>query len=215
MFRFLKKDYLCQKACLEVMDKLIFLYEQLKKIRESGVRVKDISEETDIASSVLSSLYSSVLPAYVAMVADGEDSDEALDKALQLVNNVSKRKLMGCLDDLLEKIAYLKPKGIIQKGQESSVIHDLEKEAAQYVHHAGAYTGLYIAYSRSSFSDGLKVEPYQIAALTEGELSPRVYCQNMHGEYYVGTGIFSPFQTGYLLFNEQKRLQVTLKVVYS
>lgn len=214
MFRFLKKDYLCQKACLEVMDKLIFLYEQLKKIRESGVRVKDISEETDIASSVLSSLYSSVLPAYVAMVADGEDSDEALDKALQLVNNVSKRKLMGCLDDLLEKIAYLKPKGIIQKGQESSVIHDLEKEAAQYVHHAGAYTGLYIAYSRSSFSDGLKVEPYQIAALTEGELSPRVYCQNMHGEYYVGTGIFSPFQTGYLLFNEQKRLQVTFKVVY-
>lgn len=40
------------------MDKLIFLYEQLKKIRESGVKVKDISEETDIASSVLSSLYS-------------------------------------------------------------------------------------------------------------------------------------------------------------
>lgn len=196
------------------MDKLIFLYEQLKKIRESGVKVKDISEETDIASSVLSSLYSSVLPAYVSMVAAGEDADEALDKALQQVNNVSKRKLMGCLDDLLEKLAHLKPKGNLTKNQEHSVFHDLEKEAARYVHHAGAYTGLYTAYSRSSFSDGLKVEPYQIASLAEGELMPRVYCQSMNGEYYTGTGMFSPFQTGYLMFNEQKKLQVTLKVVY-
>lgn len=196
------------------MDKLIFLYEQLKKIRESGVKVKEISEETEIASSVLSSLYSSVLPTYVSLVATGENCDKALDEALQQVNNVSKRKLMGCLDELLEKIAHLKPKNNIQKNSENSVFHDLEKEAAQYVNHANAYTGLYTAYSRSSFSDGLKIEPYQIASLAEGELMPHVYCQNMHGSYYTGTGVFSPFQTGYLFFNEQKRLQVALKVVY-
>ena len=43
---------------------------------------------------------------------------------------------------------------------------------------------------------------------------PRVYCQSMSGEYYIGTGIFSPCQVGYLLFNEQKRLQLALKVIY-
>lgn len=196
------------------MDKLVSLYEQLKKIRESGVKVKDISEETDIASSVLSSLYSSVLPTYVNLIASGEDTENALDKALQQVNNVSKRKLMGCLDDLLDKIANLKPKNTTQKSQEESVFHDLEKEAAHYVNHSCAYTGMYIAYSRSSFSDGLKVEPYLISSLSEGELMPKVYCQNMHGEYYAGTGLFSPFQTGYLFFNEQKRLHITLKVIY-
>ena len=38
------------------MDRLVLLYEKMKKLRECGVRMKDISEETDIASSVLSSL---------------------------------------------------------------------------------------------------------------------------------------------------------------
>ena len=50
------------------MDKLVSLYERMKKLRESGVRMKDIAEETDIASSVLSSLYSSVLPMYINLL---------------------------------------------------------------------------------------------------------------------------------------------------
>lgn len=36
------------------MDKLVSLYEQLKKLRDAGVKMKDISEETNITSSVLS-----------------------------------------------------------------------------------------------------------------------------------------------------------------
>ena len=85
------------------MNRLVLLYERMKKLRESGVRMKDISEETDIASSVLSSLYSSVLPMYVNLLSGGDDPETALDKALQQVNNVSKRKLLGCLDELYEK----------------------------------------------------------------------------------------------------------------
>ena len=84
------------------MDRLILLYEQMKKLRETGVRMKDISEETNIASSVLSSLYSSVLPVYVNLRSTGEDPEKSLDQALQQVNNVSKRKLLGCLDALYE-----------------------------------------------------------------------------------------------------------------
>ena len=30
------------------MDKLALLYERMKKLRESGVKMKEISEETDI-----------------------------------------------------------------------------------------------------------------------------------------------------------------------
>ena len=91
---------------------------------------------------------------------------------------------------------------------------DIEKEAVKYLPNAGVYTGLYLAYSSSSFSDGLKVEPYMIASITDGDTMPKVYSQSMSGEYYTGVGLFSPFQIGYLMFNEQKRLQLALKVVY-
>lgn len=195
------------------MDKLVSLYERMKKLRESGIRMKDIAEETDIASSVLSSLYSSVLPMYINLVSNGEDEEKALDKSLLQVNNVSKRKLLGCIDKLHEKVHAIEPR-LLNKTSARPFIDDLEKEAANYLSNAGVYTGLYLAYSSSSFSDGLKVEPYMITSINDGDTFPKVYSQNMSGDYYVGIGVFSPFQIGYLMFNEQKRLQLALKVVY-
>lgn len=196
------------------MDRLILLYEQMKKLRETGVRMKDISEETNIASSVLSSLYSSVLPVYVNLRSNGEDPEKSLDQALQQVNNVSKRKLLGCLDALYEKVCHIDARFINIKNNGRPFLDDIEKEAVKYLPNAGVYTGLYLAYSSSSFSDGLKVEPYMIASITDGDTMPKVYSQSMSGEYYTGVGLFSPFQIGYLMFNEQKRLQLALKVVY-
>lgn len=175
--------------------------------------MKDIAEETDIASSVLSSLYSSVLPMYINLVSNGEDEEKALDKSLLQVNNVSKRKLLGCIDKLHEKVHAIEPR-LLNKTSARPFIDDLEKEAANYLSNAGVYAGLYLAYSSSSFSDGLKVEPYMITSINDGDTFPKVYSQNMSGDYYVGIGVFSPFQIGYLMFNEQKRLQLALKVVY-
>lgn len=196
------------------MDRLISLYEQMKKLRESGVRMKDISEETNIASSVLSSLYSSVLPTYVNLISNGEEAEKALDTALQQVNNVSKRKLLGCLDSLYDKVCHIDSHLINNKNNERPFFCDIEKEAIKYLSNTKVYTGLYMAYSSSSFSDGLKVEPYMITPISDGETMPKVYSQSMSGEYYTGIGLFSPFQIGYLMFNEQKRLQLALKVVY-
>lgn len=195
------------------MEKLISLYERLKKLRDSGVRMKDIAEETDIASSVLSSLYSTVLPMYINLLSAGEEDDKALDKALQQVNNVSKRKLLGCLDDLYDKVSHIEPRQP-SKNTGRPFLDDIEKEAMKYLPNAGVYTGLYLAYSSSSFSDGLKVEPYLISSINDGDTIPKVYSQSMSGDYYAGVGLFSPFQIGYLMFNEQKRLQLALKVVY-
>lgn len=196
------------------MNRLVLLYERMKKLRESGVRMKDISEETDIASSVLSSLYSSVLPMYVNLLSGGDDPETALDKALQQVNNVSKRKLLGCLDELYEKVCHIEPRLVSSKNSGRPFLDDIEREAIKYLPNAGVYTGLYLAYSSSSFSDGLKVEPYMITSITDGETLPKVYSQSMSGDYYAGIGLFSPFQIGYLMFNEQKRLQLALKVIY-
>ena len=165
-------------------------------------------------SSVLSSLYSSVLPMYVNLLSGGEEMEAALDKALQQVNNVSKRKLLGCLDELYDKVCHMEPRLISSRNNGKSFWDEVEREAVKYLPHAGAYTGLYLAYSASSYSEGLKVEPYMIASIVDGETLPKVYSQSMSGDYYTGVGLFSPFQIGYLMFNEQKRLQLALKVIY-
>lgn len=196
------------------MDKLVALYERMKKLREAGVRMKDISEETGIASSVLSSLYSSVFPTYINLVSGGCESDNALEQGLQQVNNVSKRKLLGCLDELYDKVCHMEPRFASNRNNGRPFLDDIEKEAIKSLPNAGVYTGLYQSYSSSSYTDGLKQEPYMIASIVDGDTMPKVYCQNMSGDYYTGIGVFSPFQIGYLMFNEQKRLQLALKVVY-
>ena len=196
------------------MDKLVSLYERMKKLRDAGVRMKDISEETGIASSVLSSLYSSVLPTYINLISGGCNPENALDQGLQQVNNVSKRKLQSCLDELYEKVCHMEPRFASNRNNGRPFLDDIEKEAIKYLPNAGIYTGLYYSYSSSSYSDGLKVEPYMITSIVDGDTMPKVYCQNISGDYYTGVGLFSPFQIGYLMFNEQKRLQLALKVVY-
>lgn len=196
------------------MNILIEVYNKLRKLRDCGVKMKDIAEETDMTSSVLSSLYSTVLPAYVSALSSGTSEEESLDSALLLVNNVSKKKLMGTIEPFYEKLSRIEPRFLSQASNERPFLDDIEKEAIKYIGNVSNYSGLYTAYSRSSFKDGLKIESYLICPIEEGEMMPKVYCINANGEMYSGVGIFTSQQIGYLLFNEQKRLQMGLKVVF-
>lgn len=196
------------------MNILIEVYNKLRKLRDSGVKMKDIAEETDMTSSVLSSLYSTVLPAYTSSMSEGMDENQALDEALLLVNNVSKKKLMGTIELFYEKLSKIEPRFLQQTSNERPFLDDIEKEAIKYVGNVSNYSGLYIAYSRSSYKDGLKIEPYLVCPIEEGEMMPKVYCINASGQMYRGVGIFSSQQIGYLLFNEQKRLQMGLKTIF-
>ncbi len=56
-----------------------------------------MAEQAEISPSVLSAVYSTVLPAYLKNIEKGETQDEALQNALMWVNNVSKKK---CSDRL-------------------------------------------------------------------------------------------------------------------
>lgn len=86
------------------MDKLGMLYLQLKKLRAGGVKMKDIAQAVGMQQSVLSSLYSSVLPTYTALTDEGVDAVDALDKALKHVTSVSKRRLLTSVDDLYSRV---------------------------------------------------------------------------------------------------------------
>lgn len=86
------------------MDELRQIYERISYLRAKGIKMKDIAESTQMVPSVLSALYSTVLPAYVKNRDKGMDIDDALDASLVWVNNISKKKLLNMLPKLKEGI---------------------------------------------------------------------------------------------------------------
>ena len=74
------------------MNELPEIYRRIEYLRNKGVKMKEIADHTNMAASVLSSLYSSVLPTYIGCIKKGNNEEEALDYALSQVNNVSKKR---------------------------------------------------------------------------------------------------------------------------
>lgn len=73
------------------MEDLKEIYERISFLRQKGIKMKEMAEQAGISPSVLSAIYSTVLPAYLKNTEKGENEDEALNNALVWVNNVSKR----------------------------------------------------------------------------------------------------------------------------
>lgn len=195
------------------MDKLEKLYEQLKKLRAEGVKMKDIATSADIPSSVLSSIYSSVLPDYTAMLAGGIAPDNALDDALKKVTNVSRRRLEGCVDDLYAYVCGLSSSIARPRDGEGTLLGDIGAAAGRYLCESRVYAGLYTGYSFSFHSGCMKAEPYMITSAVEDDSAQHVYCRTIDGKSIEGIGLFSPFQAGYMLFNERRNMQFALKTV--
>ena len=90
------------------MNELIEIYKRIEYLRNNGVKMKDIADRIDMAPSVLSALYSSVLPTYMELL-HTHTSEEALDEALALVNNVSKKRLLGNLNSTKLLLMEMEP----------------------------------------------------------------------------------------------------------
>ena len=50
------------------MNELFEIYKRIEYLRNNGVKMKEIADHTQMAASVLSSLYSSVLPTFIGEV---------------------------------------------------------------------------------------------------------------------------------------------------
>lgn len=195
------------------MDKFGMLYLQLKKLRAGGVKMKDIAQAVGIQQSVLSSLYSSVLPAYTALTDEGVDAVYALDKALKHVTNVSKRRLLASVDTLYSRVCDVS-RSLIGGGEASvSLFGYLEAAARRYLPDAQVYAGLYKGYSFSLRKGFMDVEPYMVMPVADGGNVQRVYCRTVAGGCIEGVVLFSPFEAGYMLFNERRDVPFALKTV--
>lgn len=91
------------------MNDLLDIYKRIEYLRNKGVKMKEMADHPNMAASVLSSLYSSVLPTYISTLRNGSTEEESLDYALSQVNNVSKKRLLGSLKELKEQLFELEP----------------------------------------------------------------------------------------------------------
>ena len=194
------------------MNELPDIYKRIEYLRNKGVKMKEMADYTNMAASVLSSLYSSVLPTYIEQVKKGTDEEEALDYALSQVNNVSKKRLLGSLKELKERLYELEP--VQATGQKSNpVLTMLTEEMARSTQDAYNYNGIYISYSLSSSRQALKAEPYLICPSENNEYVKVVHNSAYNITHY-GTCLFSNHQNAYLFFNEREAPQIALFTIY-
>ena len=65
------------------MNDLIEIYRRIEYLRNNGLKMREIADYVDMAPSVLSALYSSVLPTYVTSLKQGHSEEDSLDSALR------------------------------------------------------------------------------------------------------------------------------------
>ncbi|GCB34049.1 hypothetical protein [Bacteroides faecalis] len=193
------------------MDELTDIYKRIEYLRNSGVKMKEIADRVDMAPSVLSALYSSVLPAYIDFLKT-RTPDDALDEALALVNNVSKKRLLNNVSSMKLLLFEMEPE---QQSETDGnpLVKLLGMEMKESIQDVYNYSGIYLSYSLSSSTDSLKIEPYMICASENSEYV-KVGMINAYKSVHWGGGIISNHQNSYLMFNERDLPQFALVTIY-
>ena len=192
------------------MDELKTIYERIAYLRRKGMRMKDIAACVDLAPSVLSALYTTVMPAYLKNIDKGMGGAEALDEALVWVNNVSKKRLLASLRPMAATLSRLdvEPEGL-PDAPLNPYAAALQRIMAAAVEPLRPYCGTYMSYSVSSGSHAMKVEPYMIAISAGGDYA-EVTHNNAYGTTHRGLVMMNGLNHIYLAFNENRPPQLSL-----
>ena len=138
------------------MDDFRELYRRIEYLRNNGIKMKEIADCAGMAPSILSSLYTTVLPAYFEELKNCPH-EEALDHAIVLVNNISKRRLLSILPELLERLDGMEPN--MQSDRKANpFLEHLQEEIQLSTTRVDNICGLYTSYSLSSSSDRLMMK---------------------------------------------------------
>ena len=173
------------------MNDLIEIYRRIEYLRNNGLKMKEIADYVDMAPSVLSALYSSVLPTYVTSLKQGHSEEDSLDLALAQVNNVSKKRLLGNLASTKELLFSLEPAN--GEAKTNPFMEMMTAEMQRSVQEVYNYSGSYLSYSLSSSCQCLKVEPYLIEA-SEDNTYVKVTHMSAYNTTHRGVGLFNNHQ---------------------
>ena len=173
------------------------------------VLVKEIADWIDMAPSILSSLYTTVLPNYFEGI-KSYPPEEALDSALALVNNVSKKRLLSHIEEMilrLDQMELAEPDSL----KDNPFAKQLMEETRLSASKIEAFKGIYTSYSLSSSSDCLKMEPF---LLSPSDNQVRVGRISAYGEAQWGFGIMPDPQNFHCMLNENQAPQFTMVTIY-
>lgn len=187
------------------------VYEQINILRQKGVKMKDIARHIDLPPSVLSALYSTVLPTFVNKKKELGD-EEALDYALSQVNNISKKRILKSIPQVYRSLQLFNPDQRIFS-TDNTFLQSLENFTQKTDETASSYLGLYDSYSFSSSRDALKIEPF---ILVNGE-NNSITVKRKSAYNSVNTGISIVAHGGqslYIMLNESDESQLSLVTIY-
>ena len=193
------------------MNELPEIYKRIEYLRNKGVKMKEIADWINMAPSILSSLYTTVLPNYFEGI-KSYPPEEALDSALALVNNVSKKRLLSHIEEMilrLDQMELAEPDSL----KDNPFAKQLMEETRLSASKIEAFKGIYTSYSLSSSTNALKVEPYLITT-SENNDYVKVIHMSAYNTTHFGTGIFSNHQNSYIMFNERESPQMALFTIY-
>lgn len=192
------------------MDDLKEIYGRMKFLRQKGVKMKTIAERLGMAPSVVSALFTTVLPAYVKNLDKGMEAEEALDSALVWVNNVSKKKLLASAGQMRSTLFKMEatPAPFSAPVVNSYVAGIAERMRAS-VNLVTDFSGVYMSYSVSSSSVAMKMEPYLIAPSAKGDYVEVIH-HSAYGTTHHGFALMNGLNHLYLLFNENRPPQLAL-----
>lgn len=196
---------------MDLEKDLANFYIMLKRYRQEGVRMKTISEALGIAPSILSAMYTTVLPAFTEAVEKGTDCNAALNESLQNVNNISQKRLLEIVKDISKKLGNVKLEQA--SGQAHPYLQFLKAETERSVSLLSNFEGIYMSYSCSSSLKALKLEPYYITKSAEYNCLA-VGRKSVHNSVREGIGIIKEQQILYLMFNAFEEPNISLVNVY-
>lgn len=194
------------------MDDLCRLYRMISGLREAGTKMKEIAACLDWPASVVSSLYTTVLPAYAAALQKDVTGEDALDQALALVNNVSKKRLLTALPGLVGRLEAFGPLPGNERTDNSfskQWWEVMRLSAGKIADICGTYT----SYSLSSSSDRLKQEPFLFTLSGESSCIQAVRL-SAYGELQRGVAMAADAQSLYIQLNEAAPPHFMLVTIY-
>lgn len=193
-------------------EKLIEIYKQISRLKNDGVKMKDIADKLDLAPSVLSALYATILPAFCQLI-KCNNFDDAIEEALANVNNLSKKKLLNNLDSMFHKLTNYERTQPNEQREVHPFLQFIEKETFLSIEKSERFEGMYMSYSCSSSAKMLKAEPFYLTR-SDKTKSFTAGRRCIHNSLREGIGIIKEQQILYLIFNAFQEPNISLVTIY-
>lgn len=153
----------------------------VQEIKDKGYKMHEISQILGLHPPVLSGLCKTVIPAIIKPKVKSHSDEVAIDKAFDLVNNISKEKTIRNLPSYIKTLKSVSNETVINQ---NSQFYDPYKKiiANSYEAINSHFLGLYDCFTLSSNSNTIKHEPLLI---NNNSLKKHVevYKGNQHSQY--------------------------------